>query len=204
MRAALRHHALARLCVQAYGRATHSVNEVEALVEDRVTETWIAFRGTERIGKSWRNWLDWLRDVRILPWRSRFGWSHAGMWKGAREWCEAHELDMSKPIRLTGHSLGAGVAVHAAMILSSQGYHVAELVTFGEPRSLFGSARKTLRGMSLSMTSYRLNGDLVTRLPPWGSQCVKQTPLKLYSAKGMESHQMVNYAAALTMGCVNG
>ncbi|EKD80888.1 MAG: triacylglycerol lipase [uncultured bacterium] len=73
-------------------------------------------------------------------------------------------LDKNRPIRLTGSSLGAGLAAMYGLFLQLDGYDVDAVITFGQPRILNEEGRQLYRESPL----YRIvnRTDAVTAIPP--------------------------------------
>lgn len=154
-----------RLCQLSYIHHTYEVGEVEVLVVEE-DKTYIAFRGTEA-SDMWagRGWVDVIRDLRTIPWHDkRVGWSHSGFLKGARRAVKNLIIPRDKPVVVTGHSLGGGLAVNAAAILHAEGYTVEKCITFGAPRTFKkGTAEKWTK--TLDVTNFSNHGDPVCDVP---------------------------------------
>jgi len=153
------------MSAQGYDSKTGSVNDVEFMVKYEPEHTIVVFRGTEFSGFfSKLGFLDVIRDIRIMPWKDkRVGWAHAGFLKGARGVVDSPLRDYicpSTPVILTGHSMGAGISLLAALLLHSEGYEIKEWVGFGCPRPTIGR-----EGLPFPATSYRNHGDPVTQAP---------------------------------------
>jgi hypothetical protein len=140
----------------------------------RAQHAFLAFRGTHRA-------YDWLIDFNFIPW----GWPlrHLGFiraWARIRkkviQWVKELPED-SRQLVLTGHSLGAALAVLAAFDLAKRKLiPVRRVVTFGQPRvGLFHFSdcyemqrcgpqeAETLHAIS---RRYTHETDVVSRLPP--------------------------------------
>lgn len=72
----------------------------------------------------------------------------------------------SRAIYVTGHSLGGALALLAALELKRQGFNIAQVYTFGQPR-VGNAAFKRLYEKSLGDRTYRLvyREDIVPRVP---------------------------------------
>lgn len=168
------------------------VREVEVIGFDMPSGEFIlSVRGTEattNISRWYTNWYDIVRDIRCVPWRTEFGWGHAGFYKGAKHWLDEHfsNLPLNRTFCLTGHSMGAQVAAWLAFMLRPR---VGRVVLFAEPRGFFRSSERTYRSLEMDKitTSYINNDDWIRRIPPWGMTCV--TPKKL----GTGSHDILDY-----------
>ncbi|HKR62136.1 MAG TPA: lipase family protein [Thermoanaerobaculia bacterium] len=125
----------------------------------------LVFRGTEPL-----RLLEDLRidaDVRLEPWQ------HGGhIHKGFRDafldiWekkIEPHRGDLSAPLFLTGHSLGAALATIATSFLIAEGIPVAATYNFGSPRVGDAAFTATLAHQPI----YRIvnDNDVITTVPP--------------------------------------
>lgn len=137
----------------------------------RERQACLAFRGTDSI-------LDGFIDVLFIPWyrptvHFGFGRSWRSIRKEVRNWLEIHKNEFDT-IALYGHSLGGAIAHVAALELASD-YEIAEVVTFGSPRSSFLSTselydefeletepKKTLRSVTLRVVNKL---DLISKVP---------------------------------------
>lgn len=164
----------------SYDEASYRTeNEVES-VGFTVGEYYVlAFRGTELKGtneKWYVNWIDVLRDLRFLPWRTNYGWVHAGFYRGAQHWLRrhGHTIPQDKKLILVGHSMGASIAANVAQLIHKS---VHKVCLFGEPRGFFPSAVKSykLKYLAEKTVSYLTSDDWLRWLPPWGKRCVNVT-----------------------------
>lgn len=161
----LSHADLANLCSLAYSELTGVSSELEFLIRRIDDVSYIAIRGTE--ASNWRdgfNWLDIIRDMRVLPrYNKAAGWGHGGFICGGE--CVADSLmkyaELAPRLVITGHSLGAAVAVVAAQILKKAGYGIEEVVLFGCPR-IYAVVRPSF---NFPVTSYRHGSDIVCNVP---------------------------------------
>ena len=76
--------------------------------------------------------------------------------------------DLSRPLYITGHSLGGACATVLAHLFDKKRIHFKEVVTFGQPR-VFGAptARQFQARNRYKVFRYQNNNDLVPTLPPW-------------------------------------
>jgi len=138
----------------------------------------LVFRGTDSL-------LDGIVDLLFSPWyrpATHFGFGRS--WRSVREdvrqWLADHKGSFDS-IALYGHSLGGAIAHVAALELATDDeneYDIAEVVTFGAPRSSFLSTgeyydnfqlktepEKTLRSVTLRVVNKL---DLISKVPfPW-------------------------------------
>lgn len=181
----------------AYRRVKYfePVFDVEAVLYELDDCTVLNMRGTELTSnpKRWYvNWLDIIRDLRFLPWRTPFGWGHSGFYKGARHWLNEHQADVptNKPLILTGHSMGAQLAIWLALM---SGWMLHRVVVFAEPKGLFASSKNAYRklGLDVITRSYLTNRDPIEDAPPWG----KRSVVPKYAGEG--GHDIDDYIKAI-------
>jgi len=165
------HTDLAKICQLGYKEHTARLKgDIEYLITEYRGYTVIVPRGTE-VKKWWKSggWMDIIRDIRLVPWYDyRVGWAHSGFLKAAQKIAnDILEYHLPGPMYITGHSLGAGIAIPLSMILKANGLDVRGVVLFGSPRSLKKSAAKRF---DVPCTSYRNGYDFVTTVPArfWG------------------------------------
>jgi len=110
---------------------------------------------------------DLLADLDTIPKRHGPGWVHEGFRREARKildsvvaWVAANP---SKDIYVTGHSLGAAMALYITQELEYAGLQTRMLMSFGQPR--LGNAAYT---DSIRTQHYRFVNcnDMVTHVPP--------------------------------------
>jgi triacylglycerol lipase len=126
----------------------------------------VAFAGTDPLVPA-----NWLTDFDLLPLPDDIhtGFENAmkSVWPELRSAVLARD-DAHRPLFLTGHSLGAALAVVAAKFLKNEDLVDASAVyTFGMPRC--GGRRFVADyGSQLAMTTYRLvhGDDIVPTVPP--------------------------------------
>ncbi len=97
---------------------------------------------------------------------------HAGFKKSA-EWvfdAVAPELDKSKPVYITGHSLGGAIAAILDGYLRTAGFTVKRVVTFGQPRvtDKFGSSVLQLDAINFRFLRVVHEKDAVSLVPKLG------------------------------------
>ena len=139
-----------------------STQAITATSDDHV---FLAFRGTES-----RNPVDWARDAQFAPQLGELdGRVHSGFRAALNEVWAAVEASLevaAKPIVVTGHSLGAGLAVLAAARAVGFGHRVASVYLYGCPRPGLADFRSAYDRRLQSLTFNVINHiDLVTRVP---------------------------------------
>lgn len=75
----------------------------------------------------------------------------------------APHLDMGRPVRLTGHSLGGAAVAVLANYLDKIGYEVTRVVTFGQPRFTSKRPSKAVLAVSTRVVNQH---DLIPLVPP--------------------------------------
>jgi len=207
------HYDAAILCDKAYDTSRSdiwSAFETDALVRVKSDVVKINVRGTEfsksLLGGnfSWegaKNTLDVLKDLRAWPtWTADSIWAHKGFARGAKVWAEAYALRLAtldRPIELSGHSLGAGIVVQLAIILTRMGFKVRSVVTFGEPAGFYFGSEKKLSKLHIPITSYLHSNDWIQYAPPWGNTGVPRTRILPTPGVSRQAHDIGLYAQAL-------
>jgi len=99
----------------------------------------VAFRGTTKT-------VHWRTNLNFLPKKTPWGLAHRGFVNAAGLfWPDLRDRIAGQPgqasdLFLTGHSLGAAIAVlTAAMVAREDGRHVPGVITFGQPPVAWGS-----------------------------------------------------------------
>lgn len=137
--------------------------DANAHIGCNATHILVTIRGTE---------LEQLRDLRAdLRWwpkRHGPGWVHTGfrsharqIMPGIQDFIDHHP---GRKIYLTGHSLGAAMALYIAQELEWAGHDDITLFTFGSPR--LGNADYVNNIKNVTHQRYVNGNDLVTKLPP--------------------------------------
>lgn len=133
------------------------------IIKDRKLKTQtIVLRGSTTA----QNWIqdakffkvedDWAKNAKV----------HKGFYQSAREVfgvAKSH-LYKSYDTKITGHSLGGGVAILIGAYLKHHKYKVKEIITFGQPRITNKEGAITLKHLPLERVTVEL--DLVPSLPP--------------------------------------
>jgi hypothetical protein len=176
----------ARACAQASAQA-YSQSTLGDIGTDthctivELPDCWIiAFRGT----KSIRNWITDAEFERTLPAGvdTRLGVKvHAGFYQALCSVSDTIQKFLgyspdfnnarpasgnSKPLFITGHSLGGALAILTALELHMLGFQIAQVYTFGQPR-VGNAAFKKLYEDALGDRTFRLvfQEDVVPRVP---------------------------------------
>jgi pimeloyl-ACP methyl ester carboxylesterase len=138
------------LALRRYGYLSfHAMSRREQrdylLVVEDDRHTLIAVRGTD-------DYRDWLTNLKIWRRDTPFGRVHRGYHDVASSFLselgEVLSGRGSRPILLTGHSMGGGVATLLAVELERSGATVSGLYTFGQPQLGFGGVRAYYRAHS--------------------------------------------------------
>lgn len=181
-----------KVCGITYIKPIHEVEVVMYELEDC---TVLVVRGTElKVDtKTWfKNWLDLVRDLRFYPWKTPWGWAHRGFYRGAHRWYNTckDQIPTNKPIVLSGHSMGAQIAVWIAMMCV---WKLARVVVFAEPKGFYQSSKEMYRskGLDVITRSFLTNRDWIEDIPFWG----KRSVVPIYAGEG--SHAITDYLAAL-------
>lgn len=137
----------------------------QAITATSDEHVYLAFRGTES-----RNPVDWARDAQFAPQIGELdGRVHSGFRVALNEVWAAVEASLesaARPIVVTGHSLGAGLAVLAAARAIGSGHDIATVYLFGCPRPGLADFRSAYDRRLQSVTFNVINHiDLVTRVP---------------------------------------
>jgi hypothetical protein len=137
----------------------------QAFVTQDETYRYLVFRGTEST-----NHVDWLRDAEFQPITGVFGTMvHSGFRRALDEvWSEIvpNAATPDRRLVITGHSLGAGLAVLAAGRLVSANTSVDNVYTYGSPRSGLRDFAAAYEGLLGANTFRVINHiDIVTRVP---------------------------------------
>ena len=197
--------ALARLCADAYAAGPDTPgfhrygDTVRALVRDGSDGTRIiAFPGTRpgHITDDLTD-IDCRRIVLDHPERQ----AHEGFWCAAMLALPlAIDTAMGGSLVLTGHSLGAALAVDLATALAIAGIPVAAVIGFGCPRTAVGPWQaEMLARAGIDVTLYRHGGDLVPLLPSGGGWAHAGSLVAIGTAAfdNIADHAVSAYVAAL-------
>lgn len=185
-----------------------SVRENDVLVKERDNLVDLAVRGTEfsksvfyqRNLAGLSNTVDILKDVRFWPYSMAHGSVHKGFGRGAEVWCDKFGKQVAafnKPVRIQGHSLGAAISGHLAILLWVLGVDVHEVVMYGEPASFYGGSELNYQALGIPTTSYLNSNDWIRFAPPWGSTSVERTYLNQKSGVSKVAHNITEYMSAL-------
>ena len=148
------------------------------LVGENADGVIVAFRGT--LPPSWQSWpsvLDWLQDLMCEP-ESRPnlpGKVHTGFYDATSAIIAAVAAEVkrlnpagSKPVYVTGHSLGGAMASVGAWIMQAQpsAIRIAQVVTFASPKPGDGAFQAAYQKLFANHVRYESYDDLVPLLPP--------------------------------------
>ena len=165
---------LVHASADAYQRATISVTDTDthALIIEGPDYWLVTFRGSSSI----RNWITDADFVRAVLVTGATGCCrvHAGFEQALSSILAAiiralggcGGVRTNKPIFLGGHSLGGSLAILAALELVRNGFRVAQVYTFGQPRVGNGDFC-ALYNAALGDSTYRMvyQEDIVPRIP---------------------------------------
>jgi hypothetical protein len=148
------------------------------LVGENADGVIVAFRGT--LPPSWQSQasvLDWLQDLLCEP-ESRPnvpGKVHTGFYDATSTIIAAVAAEVkrlnpagSKPVYVTGHSLGGAMASIGAYIMRAAPYDIsiAQVVTFASPKPGDGAFQVAYEKIFTNQARYENYDDLVPLLPP--------------------------------------
>ncbi len=142
-----------------------SGSSTQAFVAQDDTHRYLVFRGTEST-----NHVDWLRDAEFQPVTGAFGTMvHSGFRRALDEvWQDLlpQVTSSTRGLVITGHSLGAGLAILAASRLAAANGAVDQVYTYGSPRTGLRDFAATYDGVLGANTFRVINHiDIVTRVP---------------------------------------
>ena len=131
------------------------------LINDDNDQQILVFRGTEP-----EHLEDWLADINVIRERTPFGYVHRGFYNAYKsiEMDIYNAIDREKPLWITGHSLGGGLATIGVVELAAD--MICGIYTFGSPRVgdkvFVENYDKITEGISFRVVH---NNDIITRLP---------------------------------------
>lgn len=137
----------------------------QAYVSEDDSRRYLVFRGTES-----QRFIDWIRDAEFRPVTGVFGAKvHSGFRRALDEvWDDIvpRVSPTDRDLVITGHSLGAALAVLAAARLVQADLQIAGVYTYGAPRVGVASFA-TAYDARLESRTYRVINhiDIVTRVP---------------------------------------
>ena len=139
-------------------------NSTQAFFAASGTDRYLSFRGTES-----NNARDWVVDAKFSPKPGALGKVHSGFDEALDEvWTDvaADLAGDARPLTITGHSLGGGLAILAAARLIDAGSSPAAVYVFGCPRPGLTGFRDSYDGALKNLTHRVINHiDIVTRVP---------------------------------------
>ena len=146
------------------------VEDTQCVVASNEQMTPVGFRGTEPDSLA-----DWITDAKVelvagpLGGEVHVGFYEAlsGVWQQVDRRVLQFDPQGRKPLWVTGHSLGGGLATLAVARWLEAGQAVSGVYTFGQPRT---GDRTFARNFNFEFKPYAFrfvnNNDLVTRAPP--------------------------------------
>jgi len=141
-----------------------TASSTQAFAAADTTRRFLVFRGTEST-----NPVDWARDAQFKPRPAALGRVHSGFDAALDEvWPDVNTMlaGDSRPLIITGHSLGGGLSIIAAARLVEAAAPPAAVYVFGCPRTGLGDFRDTYDAALRDVTFRVINHiDLVTRVP---------------------------------------
>ena len=121
----------------------------------------ISFRGS--VSK-----IDWIQNLTAIP----IDVAHVNLSEGPYSELNSEinpRLSFTKPVYLTGHSLGGNLSLLEAFFLTEHNIEIAESVTFGAPMSGSNSFKETVEELLKDkVTNYICGDDQVPNLPSFG------------------------------------
>ena len=145
----------------------NEINKIKYIVltDDRTKTYYISIRGTDNSHNA-------LQDIRFFRDRSfRLGIHlHTGFHRNAEIIADdlLSILDKTYSIRVTGHSLGAAIAVIVSWYLDYSGHSVDDCITFGQPKVTDTIGSRKMRG-KIPLTRIVNETDIVSLVPPAGT-----------------------------------
>ncbi len=139
-------------------------NSTQAFYAATANDRYLAFRGTES-----RNPRDWVVDSRFKAGPGALGSVHSGFDQALSEIWPELAADLAadaRPLTVTGHSLGGGLAIIAGARLIDSGSAPAAVYVFGCPRPGLIDFRDGYDRALKNLTHRVINHiDIVTRVP---------------------------------------
>lgn len=160
----------AAVSAAAYRQETFSnpATDTHCLVVENSDSVIISFRGTASI----RNWITDAEFKRNVLELEKDAQVHDGFLRAFDSILQPLSDYLKKivvakrKVFVTGHSLGGALAILAALELKRQGFNVAQVYTFGQPR-VGNAAFKSLYEDALGASTFRVvyQEDIVARIP---------------------------------------
>ncbi len=147
---------------KSYVQLTFSKDNDGFLLEnDSYGNQILSFPGSEQI-------KDWIEDGEFVKVkREGLGWIHNGFadtWDGLKNEL-IPKLDRTKPLYITGHSLGGAVATVASLALYNRGFKIDGLFTFGSPRVGNSEWKSNFEKSGIIYNRVMNGDDIVTTIP---------------------------------------
>ena len=140
------------------------VSGVRVFIESKPGEDsqqWIVLRGTENLANVIADLKFVEREDHELGVRIHRGFDDAT--RECLPWV-IEKIDRSRPICLTGHSLGGSMAIIMAAILDVRGYEEVSVVTFGQPKITDFEGAESLKHLDILRVVFE--SDPIPLLPP--------------------------------------
>ncbi|MCJ8344443.1 lipase family protein [bacterium] len=112
---------------------------------------------------------NWIQDAKFFkvkdPW-AKNSMIHKGFYQAARELYPIAKKHLNKTYKtkITGHSLGGGIAILIGVYLERDHFKEIQVITFGQPRITDKKGAFVLRHLALERVTVKM--DLVPSLPP--------------------------------------
>jgi len=154
---------LAELAQRAYDSPNINEGYSSAVFKEESEFCAIAIAGTN-------DFVDVMVDLWAIPWKPKRlnAWVHRGFWKHLYPLLdpllEGIRYTSTKPVYLTGHSLGGAAANIFAAICYQEDIDIRGLTTFGSPRVGYKSLTELTK--SIPGKRFVIDGDQVTQVPP--------------------------------------
>lgn len=153
---------LSKFADKSYGYLTFSVkNDGFLFEEDSEGNQLLSFPGSDQTG-------DWISDFKFFKVkREGLGEIHDGFadcWDSLKNEV-IKRIDKNKPLYITGHSYGAGIALIASVSLYNQGFKPTSVYTFGTPRVGNKDWKRVFDKTGIELYRIKNGNDMVCNIP---------------------------------------